>query len=225
MRKKRFLAILNFFNKISGLIYIWFILSVGHFNANYVVTDSVLRVILLILYFLISAMFIFGMFRSKDHIINRICGAALPFAMFVFMDHMDHPVFLIPVIGIFIYFIYLRKSHFLYFIGTTAIIGIIFLCFVFFYLLFLNFGEDTTLAQIPSPSGQYVLISVEHDEGALGGGVTVTAKKEFHSQDLLTFYKKGNWFLYGGDWGEKPNVAWIDDCTISVNGRMYKLTD
>ena len=208
---------INALSHASGLLYCLFILTVWHFNHHYVVTDIATHTVLFILYFVYSALFLYGIIRSNGHIMNLICGLILPFLMLFLADH---PILLIPTIGVIVsYFLTKRwrEAHIAIAITQASIYGLL-------LLMSLTFGQlstETVLARTTSPDGRYILEAIARNEGALGGSVRVTAEEVFSANDLLSFYKQGSIELYRGKWDEQPVISWLDDHTVSIDGRKY----
>jgi hypothetical protein len=64
-----------------------------------------------------------------------------------------------------------------------------------------------------SPNGIYRTTTIDSDQGALGGDTFVVLEKIYFGS-----IKRNIKTLYEGDWGEKPEVIWVDDNNVKING-------
>ena len=70
------------------------------------------------------------------------------------------------------------------------------------------------MATAVSPDGALELVAREYDHGALGGEVIVTVH-EAGNPDAAP-QRVGRF-----EWGDRPQLLWIDGDTVSVNGSRY----
>lgn len=95
----------------------------------------------------------------------------------------------------------------------------------FIALIFGNFGQNTVVQTVESPSGKYYAQVIDSDQGALGGNtfVDVYEKSEFN---LIVFrVEKKPQRVYSGQWGvgENMQIYWKDNGCIIINSVEYEI--
>jgi len=97
--------------------------------------------------------------------------------------------------------------------------------FSFMALIFGNFGQDTVVQTVGSPSGRYYAEVLSSDQGALGGDTLVNVYE--HSEINAVFFKiaKKPQCVYFGDWYEFENMQlhWKDDHCLVINSVEYEI--
>ena len=78
----------------------------------------------------------------------------------------------------------------------------------------IQFGLNTIIDQQYSPNKAYRTVTVDNDQGALGGNTYVDLEKIYFG-----IVKRPLKTLYYGRWGEKPKVLWLDENIVSIKGR------
>jgi hypothetical protein len=71
--------------------------------------------------------------------------------------------------------------------------------------------------EVASPSGEWTFEGEEVDEGALGGSVTISARR------VCCVMVERSRPVYFGGWGARPTIAWIDERTVAIDGRPLDL--
>ena len=85
-------------------------------------------------------------------------------------------------------------------------------------------GTSEIIAVYLSPNEEYRLEVTEYDAGATGGDTAVTVHYEKPLVHLgLVKIMKNPETLYTGNWHERISISWVDNDTVSVNGKLYKL--
>lgn len=84
---------------------------------------------------------------------------------------------------------------------------------------FIKFGANTIIDQQYSPNKAYKTVTVDNDQGALGGNTLVNLEKIYFGT-----IKRPVKTLYYGRWGEKPKVLWLDKNIVSINGREMNIS-
>jgi hypothetical protein len=79
-------------------------------------------------------------------------------------------------------------------------------------ILLSDFGKTEEIRSVPSPNGSYSLVLEKVDQGALGGNTLINVK---HSYFGMVEWKRR---IYIGRWGEQPNLEWVGNYEVSVNG-------
>jgi hypothetical protein len=79
-------------------------------------------------------------------------------------------------------------------------------------ILLSDFGKTEEIRSVPSPNGSYSLVLEKVDQGALGGNTLINIK---HSYFGMVEWKRR---IYIGRWGEQPNLEWVGNYEVSVNG-------
>ena len=109
-------------------------------------------------------------------------------------------------------------------LALVMILPIGFLNFV--VLIFGNFGQDTVVKTVASPSGEYYAQVIDSDQGALGGDTVVDVYQDWELNALLFKITKSPQQVYFGDWGEFKNmqIYWKDDHCLVINSVEYEIT-
>jgi hypothetical protein len=99
----------------------------------------------------------------------------------------------------------------------------------FLGFLFSGVSQDTIISEMTSPNGNYIAIVDESDQGAMGGDVYVTVREKSITITLgflgkLISNPKGN-IKYHGEWGDRPTVKFMNDDTLSINGKEVNIQD
>jgi hypothetical protein len=81
-------------------------------------------------------------------------------------------------------------------------------------ILLSDFGKTEEIRSVPSPNGSYSLVLEKVDQGALGGNTLINVK---HSYFGMVEWKRR---IYIGRWGEQPNLEWVGNYEVSVNGEQ-----
>ena len=86
-------------------------------------------------------------------------------------------------------------------------------------LLFGNFGSQTVVQTVESPSGEYYAQVIDSDEGALGGDTIVWVYEKKGLNALIFKFEKKPQRVYLGAWGEFENmkIYWKDDSCLVIN--------
>ena len=98
--------------------------------------------------------------------------------------------------------------------------------FNFLALIFGNFGQDTVVKTVASPSGEYYAQVIDSDQGALGGDTIVDVYQDWKLNALLFKITKKPQTVYFGEWGEFENmqIYWKDDHCLVINSVEYEIT-
>lgn len=110
-----------------------------------------------------------------------------------------------------------------------AIINVI-LLFIFLALLFLaatfgSLGEQTIAAEKISPNGSYAATIEKADSGALGGATNVFVEELTSSINLGYGRFSKVHQIYSGEWNSHVRIAWKDDHTLLINGKIFPLSE
>lgn len=88
-----------------------------------------------------------------------------------------------------------------------------------------NFGQDTVVKTVESPSGEYYAQVIDSDQGALGGDTHVDVYKKSGIGLILFKIEKKPQRVYFGDWGEfiDMQIYWKDDACLVINSVEYEI--
>jgi hypothetical protein len=92
---------------------------------------------------------------------------------------------------------------------VSMLLSMLFLAFGFFLKDFVLTEEIRT---VPSPNGTYSLVVVNVDQGALGGNTLINVRRSYLG--MVEWNRR----IYIGRWGKQPNIEWVGNYEISVNG-------
>lgn len=228
MEQNRIEKLKYFYFKYSGFLLVYFIILIYVFSYNFAVESYRTKNIFICIYFLITAILLFGIYKSKGEVPNLIALLILPLLM---LPMLANPILLIPLIGLFILYFRFRKWRVIYiiavilfvilYIAVYIIAGFLSLVVAYFSL----WGVVNDTQKIQSPNGEYVLIIREIDQGALGGDVYVLVDYNNHRKSFLGIVKRGKDIksLYSGSWGDIPKISWIDNETVMINDRKFNI--
>ena len=93
------------------------------------------------------------------------------------------------------------------------------------FLSLIDFGLNTVVETIESPSGKYYVQVVDSDQGALGGDTFVDVYKSGEVNLFLCKFEKQTQRVYHGEWGEYENmqIYWKDDSCLVINLVEYEI--
>lgn len=95
--------------------------------------------------------------------------------------------------------------------------------FGFIALIFGDFGQNTVVRTVESPSGKYYAQVIDSDQGALGGDTFVDVYEKSKIDAILFKIEKKPQRVYFGEWGEHKNmqIYWKDDDRLVINSVEY----
>lgn len=203
------LKIINLIEKSGVIIYFALIIIAIIFNMlDLVFINTTIIIILKFSYFIILACAIISFYRSKKKNIISIILFFLPILL-AFSGIPFKVVTMILILPLF----FLKGL-----IPVTRAIGIliyVLLIPVGLYGIFIgDFGANTVIDRQYSPNGIYSAVTIDSDQGALGGDTYIKLERIYYG-----ILKKDIKTLYQGHWGEKPTVIWSDKNTVNINGR------
>lgn len=204
----------NWFGENPGNKYCVFMIVVIVFSNCFMVNADFLKVLLTVFYYLVSIMFMSAMFKAPEDQANIAAALTLPALMLLTLKS----ILFVAVTGILLFYIKSKKRRiiqyfaFCLYIFIFGVIGL--LAFVF------SDAVKITNQEIPSPNREYIVIVSEADQGALGGSVTAVVKK---NRPIILAGEQRR--IYQGRWGSRPNILWIDNKTIGVNGGRIKVNE
>ncbi len=108
-------------------------------------------------------------------------------------------------------------------LSALMILPIAFLSFT--ALVFGDFGQNTVVQTVASPSGKYSAQVIESSQGALGGDTFVDVYDNSAINAILFKIEKNPQRVYCGDWGEFENmqIHWKDDGCLIINSVEYQI--
>ena len=100
-----------------------------------------------------------------------------------------------------------------------SIIIAIILFFSYVAYIFGNFGLNTAVQKVESPSGNYYAEVIDSDQGALGGATFVEVYDNRGIELFFLKIRKRPKRVYTGYWGEFENmdIYWKDDTCLVIN--------
>lgn len=100
------------------------------------------------------------------------------------------------------------------------------ICFFgFISFIFGDFGKNTVVQSVESPSGAYYAEVIDSDQGALGGDTLVDVYENKGIYALIFKISKKPQRIYFGEWGEFRNmeIYWKDDGCLIINSFEYEI--
>lgn len=101
-----------------------------------------------------------------------------------------------------------------------------FAAFTFFNTAFGDFGKNTVVQTVPSPSGEFYAQVIDSNQGALGGDTIVNVVYKATELNAGVFkIEKSPKRVYSGEWGEYENmeIYWKDDNVLVINAAEYTI--
>jgi len=203
----------SFIGKSGIVVYIVALILSGIFNmAGFEIINVSIINVLKVLYFIILLWGIISFYQNKQKNAKSLLLIFLPIFL-LFTGIPFKVVTMIIVLSLFSFKDITRKRK---------IIGIsiysIFIALGIFGMWTGEFGANTIIDSQYSSNKIYRVVTIDSDQGALGGDTYVDLEKIYFGvikRDLKT--------LYAGKWGEKPKVRWIDNNTVNINDRNMNI--
>lgn len=191
--------------------------------------------------FFLAAAVLTVIYKREQTVINRVCGLLLPIVTPVFAIHnaltfedkyrflnLDWFIFTlfleVPALVIFFSLISSRaaKIAFVTVVGLSSVLLIIILPSLLFVMVMLSFSSVKAEESVASVDGRYEAWVEIHDEGALGGDVSVYVREAGKDRCVLIGNVKGKKHeLAMFYWGTEAELIWESDTRLNVNGEIY----
>lgn len=173
--------------------------------------NTVYAVIYYIIYFIITIISIYSIRKLENNIIKNLNIYILPILYILTFN-------LILVIPTFLLYFTkpLKLKGLFYTLLSLLLVPIVIVIFLF--LLFSGFGKDEVMQRIHSPNGQYTLVHILNDQGALGGANLVYLEKGYKYIGLKTSKR-----IYVASWSTDINMEWINYNTVKINENLIKI--
>jgi hypothetical protein len=173
-------------------------------------SDKILTV-LKIIYFVLFALTWLAIYKSNNEKSNKRALVSIPFLLL-----LSGIPFKVITLGLLLPLLIIKKAagHRNTLIIVLYLILIVLGCIgIMIDMLFGDFGKNTVINESYAPSREYRIVVIDSDQGALGGDTIVNLEKFYYGilkRDIKT--------LYSGEWGENPQIKWIDNQNVEVNG-------
>lgn len=207
------MKVISFINKIGIIIYIATIILAIMFNMlGFGIIKPIVSNIFKVVYILILICAILSFYNSKKKNTASIIFICLP----ILLLFTSIPLKIVTMIIIFPAFLFKGIKLAIRTIGIF-----LYLVFIAFGLLGLcigDFGANTIINQKYSSNEKYRAVIIDSDQGALGGDTYVYLEEIYFGiikRDVKT--------LYHGQWGEKPNVIWVNNNIVNIDGRNMNI--
>ena len=97
---------------------------------------------------------------------------------------------------------------------------------ILLFIMLSDFGARTVIAREVSPDMRYCAEVIDDDQGALGGATILTVYRLDGSFSIGSFdFRKSQTELRSGPWGEFESLSWQDSEHLSMNEKIYEITD
>lgn len=207
---------MNTFIERSGtVIFIFTIVLAMIFTLlGFEIINTTLNNVLKVLYSIMLILAIISFYKSKKKNSNLLIFLPVPF---IIATSLTETIFIIVTLIIIFPMFFIKGLK-----KGRRIIGIsiysVFIIIGAFFSMIGSFGAYTAINQQYSPNGNYRVVTIDSDQGALGGDTYVDVERIY-----LGIIKKDINTLYDGKWGEKPKVLWVDDTTVNINGKEMNI--
>ncbi len=207
------MKVISFINRIGIVAYIAIIIITFILNVlSFKIIDSTVNNVLTIIYFIILILAMISFYNSKEKDVISIALIFLPFILLL----TGIPFKVITMISVLpLFFVKGIKAE-VRMIGVLIywlliIIGIFGICLS-------DFGAKNIIDQKYSPNGIYRTVTIDVDQGALGGDTIINLERLYFG-----IMKKDIKILYRGHWGEKPTVIWLDNKSVRINQKDFNI--
>ena len=119
-----------------------------------------------------------------------------------------------------------------YYVKNTALLAVFYslagvlVLPIFLFLMLSGFGAKTVIAREVSPDRKYCAEVIDDDQGALGGATQLLVYRFDQSFSIGSFeFRKSQLELRSGPWGEFESLSWQDSEHLSMNEKIYEITD
>lgn len=202
------LKVMTFIDRSGIIAYIVTIVSAIIFNMlGFVIINTIISNIFKVLYFIILMCAILSFYESKKKNTKSLIFIFLP----IFLLFTGIPFKVVTMVIVCPLFLFKDIKEMRRAIGIS--IYLIFIAFGIFGLCIGKFGANTIIEQQYSPNKMYSVVTIDSDQGGLGGDTYVKLEGIYFGiikRDIKT--------LYHGHWGEKPKVIWVNNNTINIDG-------
>ena len=203
------LNVMAFIDRSGIIAYIFTIILTIIFNMlGFRIINNIISNIFKGLYFIILIGAIFSFYKSKKKNNKSLIFIFLP----IFLLFTGIPFKVVTMVIVCPLFFLKGIKQILKVIGI--LIYLTFIVIGLFGLSFGEFGTNTIVDQQYSPNEMYRIVTVDSDQGALGGDTYVELQKIYFG-----IIKKNIETLYHGHWGEKPKLIWVDNNMVRIDGR------
>lgn len=203
------MKVITFIERSGVIAYITVVTSAILFNMlRFAVIDTVTINVLKVLYFVILICAIISFYKSEKKNVISIILFFLP----IMLLFTGIPFKLVTMILLLPLFFLKGIKPVKRWIGISMYTLLIILGV--FGIILSKFGFDAVIDQQYSPNGVYRTVAIDSDQGALGGDTYVKLEEIYFGiikRDMKT--------LYHGNWGEKPEIKWVDNSTVKIDGR------
>jgi hypothetical protein len=207
------LKVLAIIEKDGIIAYLVTIVSAIIFNMlGFVVINTVIIIILKILYFIILICAIVSFYKSKRKNIISIVLFFLP----IILLFTGIPLKLVTMILLLPLFFFKGIKPVIRAIGI--LVYVLLIPIGIFGLSLGGFGANSIIDQQYSPNGIYRAVTMDSDQGALGGDTFVNLDEMYFG-----IIKKNIKTLYHGHWGEKPRVIWVDNNNVKIDEKNMNI--
>ena len=173
-----------------------------------------------VLYFLLLAGALFSFYKSSWENTNdkgsMRNNKAILFCIFpIFLLFSGIPLKVVTMC-ILIWLFFLKGIH----LGVRILGILLYTSFILlgvFGLCLGPFGSNTVIDRQSSPNGIYQTVTIDHDQGALGGSTIINLERHYYGIAKRT--RK----IYSTGWGAKPTVVWVNNEIVSIDGKKMNI--
>lgn len=215
----RLIDIKNYIRDYMGIVFVIysFLVTQSFFVELSFFSNTLNRKILFLSYIPIIFLGIISFYKSKKIILNYVNAVLI-------MIFSLNPFYILPMIAMLplLFMKYFSKNFKI--VNITLYFIILFLKIVLvivFFLIFFQWSSGfthTVFDEVYSPNKQYKLVATEVDQGALGGEVVIDLYKIKSNMEEENIKR-----IYHGEWGERPEIIWIDNEIVEINGRRLHI--
>lgn len=203
------LKMMTFIDRNGIITYLVAIISAIIFNLlGFAIINTIISNVFKVLYFIILICAILSFYKSKKKNTKLLILIYLPF--FLLFTGIPFKVFTMVIVCPLFFFKDIKQV-------IRAIGILIYLIFISFGIIGLcigKFGANTIVDRQYSPNDMYRVVTIDSDQGALGGDTYIKLEGIYFG-----IIKRDVRNLYHGRWGEKPQVIWVDNNIINIDGR------
>ena len=176
------------------------------------------RIIAYIVYYVVALIGVYSLYKTNDNFslftsgIIVIIIILLSLLILIFGD-----IWIMPPMIILLSLIFKKKYHLLFKILASLMITPVILMFIL-VLLFnsTNFASTEIMEAISSPDGNYRVVQIYVDQGALGSNIVLKLERNYFN--IIKISKR---LMISN---KELEIEWVDDECLSIDGTIQKVT-
>lgn len=199
----------EFWNKVTAVAGILCSISAILVLNQFYFISNVIQTVYYVLYVIISSLVLIKL--NKDNNKRFSHGLFIPLIILLILPIFINEIIALPLLLVYPLFCS-RNSHIVLKIISGLLYGIIIFIFVATVFIRYVFTSQKLMREVNSPNDKYRVAVVGLDQGALGGNTIIKLEKIY-----FNIIKKEK-VINIDRWGKEPNINWIDNRYVEIDG-------